>query len=178
MESIRKLRLDEVINTESLRRLNRVLRGDDAVNLSDDDIKTEFEDSSRNPFFSKFVLVGDDTNFYLGMASIFFQRISGKWIAEIHDVAVDENSRRRGFGEALVGFLVLTAQNFCDEHNVTVYLSLTSNPKKRVAANNLYTKLGFILAAKAEDNPLGTNLYKMVLRPSDNKDPIRILSFI
>ncbi|MBI4457839.1 GNAT family N-acetyltransferase, partial [Candidatus Uhrbacteria bacterium] len=93
-----------------------------------------------------------------GMAMIFFQRKPSGWLAEIHDVVVDESFRRRGVGEGLVRELMEVALEFSQTRNAKVTLTLTSKPS-RGAANPLYLKLGFVLVAKAEGES-GTNLYK------------------
>lgn len=99
----------------------------------------------------------------LGMGSIFFQKNLGRWIAEIHDIVVDNGKRRMGLGEKIVNRLIEEADNFTHLRNKPIKLYLTSRPG-RVAANKLYIKLGFVQVAKAKGE-WGTNLYKMVIRP-------------
>lgn len=55
----------------------------------------------------------------------------------IEDVVVGESHRGKGIGESLMNFAI----EFAKKKKVKL-LQLTSNPS-RVAANNLYTKLGF-----------------------------------
>lgn len=57
----------------------------------------------------------------------------------IEDVIVDENSRRRGIGEALMRHAIEMAREAGAEG-----VSLTSNPR-REAANQLYQSMGFEL---------------------------------
>lgn len=68
--------------------------------------------------------------------------------AWIEDVVVSESYRGQGIGKKLMDFAI----QFVKEQGVSL-LMLTSNPA-RVAANNLYVKLGF---EKKE-----TNVYRMV----------------
>jgi ribosomal protein S18 acetylase RimI-like enzyme len=97
----------------------------------------------------------------VGVATIFFQRNLARWIAEIHDVVVDEGSRGQGTGEELVRALLSIGETFSKERNTNVKVYLTSRPS-RVAANKLYQKLGFTLVAKATGD-WGTNLYKKMI---------------
>ena len=69
--------------------------------------------------------------------------------AWIEDVVVEEGLRGSGFGRQLMD----RALEFCREKGIaTVYL--TSNPK-RVAANSLYQRMGFVRKE--------TNMYKLEL---------------
>ncbi len=119
-----------------------------------------------NPNFHLFVAVDDQSKFpenYLGMGSIFFQRNLARWIAEIHDVVVDEPQRGKHIGEHITRALIATAQRFANERGQKIKLFLTSRPS-RVAANALYQKLGFVLVARSV-GVWGTNLYKMNIVP-------------
>ncbi|MEK9152717.1 MAG: GNAT family N-acetyltransferase [Patescibacteria group bacterium] len=98
-----------------------------------------------------------------GMATIFFQRNLTRWMAEIHDVVVDEPFRGQGIGERLTCELMDIALEFCQKRNIKLKLSLISRPSRK-AANGLYVKLGFVLVAKA-DGEWGTNLYKIIVEP-------------
>ena len=100
---------------------------------------------------------------FVGMATIFFQRNLGRWIAEIHDVVVDKNYRQRGIGKELVKKLIEHTRSFAKEHDVKLKLYLTSRPSREVA-NQLYVGLQFTLVAQAQ-GVWGTNLYKMILAP-------------
>lgn len=99
----------------------------------------------------------------VGMATIFFQRNIARYIAEVHDVVVDECYRGKGIGDALVRHTLACAHAFAQEHGEKIKLYLTSRPS-RVAANALYRNLGFVLVARA-DGDWGTNLYKIMIRP-------------
>ncbi len=129
--------------------------------------ETDFVDCLLNGNFHLFVAL-DDSKIYprnfAAMASIFFQRNLGRWIAEIHDVVVDEEYRGRGLGEKITLVLIEDVKRFAKIKNVKIKLYLTSRPS-RVAANKLYEKLGFILVAEARGE-WGTNLYKMIITPS------------
>ena len=97
------------------------------------------------------------------MASIFFQKNLGRWIAEIHDVVVDKEYRGRGLGEKITLVLIEDARRFAKVKKAQIKLYLTSRPS-RVVANKLYEKLGFELVAEACGEH-GTNLYKMTIAP-------------
>ena len=100
---------------------------------------------------------------FIGMGSVFYQRNLARWIAEIHDVVVVEAHRGHGIGQELVKTLLEDARTFAREKDVRIKLYLTSRPS-RIAANNLYLKLGFTQVAHATGG-WGTNLYKMMLAP-------------
>ncbi len=91
----------------------------------------------------------EDDGKIIGMATLFvFPSMSGKK-GTIEDVVVDEAHRGKGLGERLVRGLIEKARELGARK-----LDLTSSPK-RIAANKLYLKLGFV---KRE-----TNVYRMVL---------------
>lgn len=123
----------------------------------------DLQEALSNPHFY-FLAALNDNCAYMGMATIFFQRNLARWIAEIHDVVVDEQYRGMGIGKDLTIATMNTALLFAIERNVSLKLFLTSRPS-RVVANNLYRKLGFVLVAKAT-GPWGTNLYKIIVEPS------------
>ncbi|OGZ30519.1 MAG: hypothetical protein A3J00_03510 [Candidatus Niyogibacteria bacterium RIFCSPLOWO2_02_FULL_45_13] len=128
--------------------------------------ETEFVDCLLNGNFHLFVAVDDSKKYpdsFAAMASIFFQRNLGRWIAEIHDVVVDKEYRGRGLGEKITLALIEDAKRFAKVKNAKIKLYLTSRPS-RVVANKLYEKLGFELVAEARGEQ-GTNLYKMMITP-------------
>ncbi len=85
----------------------------------------------------------------VGLASLFvIHKIEAK-IGLIEGVVVDMKHRRQGIGKALVLTIIDQAKRLSLEH-----LDLTSNPT-RVAANNLYLKLGFVKRQ--------TNVYRLKL---------------
>jgi ribosomal protein S18 acetylase RimI-like enzyme len=110
------------------------------------------------------VLKDESGERYVGMGTIFFQCNLARWIAEIHDVVVDENFRGLHLGEKIIKSLLDVALQFSKSRNIKIKLFLTSRPS-RVAANALYQKLGFVLVAKAEGD-WGTNLYKIIVEPT------------
>jgi ribosomal protein S18 acetylase RimI-like enzyme len=124
----------------------------------------EFREALADPHFHFFIARDAETSKVVGMGSIFFQRNLVRWFAEIHDIAVDGEARGRGIGRAIVEKLIATAAEFAALRNQPIPVSLTSNPS-RVAANALYTKMGFLLVAAAE-GARGTNLYRLTVDPS------------
>ncbi len=126
--------------------------------------KSELQEALRNPNF--YLLIAEDSSQkypknFVGMGSIFFQRNLGRWIAEIHDIVVDENYRKRGVGTKIVVELVNVAKVFVRQKKNKVKLYLTSRPS-RVEANKLYLRIGFVQVAQAAGK-WGTNLYKMIV---------------
>lgn len=128
--------------------------------------KKELQEVLSDPLFYMFVAVDSnetESENYLGMATIFFRKNLARWIAEIHDVVVDEQSRGRGIGKLIINNILETARGFCKERNIKLILYLTCRPS-RTAANSLYARLGFVLVAKAHGE-WGTNLYKIIVDP-------------
>lgn len=123
----------------------------------------DLQEALSNPHFYFLAALNDNCD-YMGMATIFFQRNLARWIAEVHDVVVDEQYRGMGIGKDLTIATMNTALLFAIERNVSLKLFLTSRPS-RVVANNLYRKLGFVLVAEATGQ-WGTNLYKIIVEPS------------
>ena len=87
-------------------------------------------------FIARHVDFGDEI---IGMATLALYRVPTGLRAYIEDVVVEERARRRGVGEALTRACLDQAAQ-AGAHQVT----LTSNPK-RVAANQLYQRMGFEL---------------------------------
>jgi len=98
-----------------------------------------------------------------GMATIFFQRVASRWVAEIHDVVVDKQFRRRGVGELLLDRLLAEAERYANNFKEKIKVDLTSKPD-RIAANKMYKKAGFTLIATATKG--GTNLYRKIMTPT------------
>jgi ribosomal protein S18 acetylase RimI-like enzyme len=94
----------------------------------------------------------------VGMATVFLQRNLARWMAEIHDVVVDQQERGQGVGESLVQSLLALVDEFAVRKKSKIKVYLTSRPSRQ-AANALYIKLGFTLVAQSTGNR-GTNLYK------------------
>jgi len=125
--------------------------------------KGEMEEIVSNRNF--YLLVARDSNKKcIGMGTIFFQRNLARWIAEIHDIVVNETERGNGYGEEIARALMNVALEFSKVKECKLKLFLTSRPT-RVAANALYQKLGFVLVAKS-NGEWGTNLYKIIVEPT------------
>lgn len=99
----------------------------------------------------------------VGMGSVFLQRNLKKWIAEIHDIVVDELFREMGIGHRLIESLMGGVQQAANELDEEITLSLTSRPG-REEANRLYIKNGFALVSRSSCKR-GTNLYKKIIAP-------------
>jgi ribosomal protein S18 acetylase RimI-like enzyme len=90
----------------------------------------------------------DDDNFRLylikvdgkiaGMASLNYHRTLTKWAAYMEDVVLFPEFQGKGLGEKLVNHLDELAKD-----QGVKFIELTSHPR-RVAANALYEKLGFV----------------------------------
>ena len=74
-----------------------------------------------------------------GLLCLTVYRVTTGLRSIIEDVVVDENSRGRGIGKALVQYAIELADEAGAEG-----VSLTSNPKREVA-NQLYRSIGFEL---------------------------------
>lgn len=79
----------------------------------------------------------DDNNTVIGTATVVFIRIPTGIRAWIEDVIVDEKSRGKGVGTALIWHAIHTARV-----NGVEKVDLTSHPRREVA-NKLYSKMGF-----------------------------------
>lgn len=92
---------------------------------------------------------------FVGIGFIFFKKTYSHWLAEIHDVVVDETYQGQGIGTKLVEALIEKAQEFAALKKTSIQLSLTSRPGRKT--HDFYCKLGF---GKNE-----TNLYRMTIAP-------------
>ena len=109
--------------------------------------------------------VFEDSGELVGTGLLLFNRTLARWGGEMHDIVVHESCRKKGYGEALVKFLFDRAQQFANERQARLTLHWSCRPS-RVAANNLYLKLGATLVAVAkEGEESGTNMYKMKFFP-------------
>lgn len=97
----------------------------------------------------------------LGMASLYYKADSS--VAEIHEVVVDPRARGQHLGEQIVVMLIEHVQREATRRQVAVDLELSSKPK-RIAANRLYLKLGFVCILPAGEGRL-SNHYRMVIAP-------------
>ena len=75
----------------------------------------------------------------IAMGWIFPRQTALRRQAVIEDMVVDEAHRGKGYGEKILRALIAWAR----ENNIEV-IELTTNPA-RVAANNLYKKVGFVV---------------------------------
>ena len=88
---------------------------------------------------SNTVLIARDGGEIVGMLTLVMYRLTTGQRARIEDVVVDTRARGRGVGEALTREALRIAA-----HAKARSVDLTSNPD-RVAANRLYTRMGFEL---------------------------------
>lgn len=86
---------------------------------------------------SRVFVARDDRGAIVGTASLFIVETLQRRMGHVEDVVVDEASRGRGIGEALMAELIAWAKI-----QQLSRLDLTSNPK-RTAAHVLYLKFGF-----------------------------------
>lgn len=116
---------------------------------------------------------------FIGTATVFFRDLflSG-WIAEIHDVVVDEEKyRRQGYGRLLTQHIFDCVKTRAEKLGKPIKLMLTSAPQ-REEANAMYLKMGFTLIAEAtkyvkitavgnvnEYVEGATNLYQKIFHP-------------
>ena len=108
--------------------------------------------------------IGDE-KMVVGLGTVFFQRNLSGWIAEIHDIVVDEKHRGKKIGLRIVKALLVKIQEFADSKDQKIKTALTSRPE-RIAANSLYDKLGFELVAAAKGEN-GTNLYRKTINQTE-----------
>lgn len=94
----------------------------------------------------------------VGIARLAVQREGEVRIGVIHDLVVDREYYRRGIGTSLIHKAIELSSNF---HLESVEATLKP---ARVAANQLFSKLGFSLTATAHPRDEGgTNLYRLML---------------
>lgn len=96
------------------------------------------------------VLVAKENGVIVGMASMYLVHLLSGPDANVEDVVVDEAMRGRGIATMLMNRLIAIATK-----KKAGYIDLTSRPE-RVAANELYKKLGFKLRT--------TNVYRLSLQ--------------
>ncbi len=97
----------------------------------------------------------------IGMASLYYKADSS--VAEIHEVVVDPASRGQHLGEQIVTMLIEHARHESLRRRSPIELELSSKPK-RIAANKLYLKLGFVCIAPAGE-ARDSNHYRMAIAP-------------
>ncbi len=148
-------------NTDFIEGVNRLLS--QLFDASRQITKFDLQEALQNPKF--YLLIAQDSSQeypenIVGMGSIFFQRNVGRWIAEVHDVVVDENYRRRGIATKIMVELMDIVKNFAEQKKREVKVLLATNPW-RAEANELYLKLGFTQIAQATES--GYHFYKMMI---------------
>ncbi len=132
---------------EALADLNRLilqLRRDGANSQgSFDDLKAVVADANAVLFVAK------DGDKIIGSASLYKMRKLGRFGGYVEDVVVDDAYRGQGLGKQLMTAVIDAAK----EAGLG-YLYLTSRPDPdRVAAQRLYTKLGF--------EPVETDVFRL-----------------
>jgi len=133
-------------NKKSLKDINRLL-----AELSPESVQITLSFLNKLIKDKKvFLLVAIDNNHIIGMASLITAMSPTNIFGLIEDVVVDEKYRGKGLGRMLVERLIKQGKR-----QKLAQLKLTSK-KDRVAANNLYKKLGFVLKE--------TNSYRLKLR--------------
>jgi ribosomal protein S18 acetylase RimI-like enzyme len=138
------------INKFSVRVFNAVLRlipqlDSDAVLPTEKHFK-EILKSNRTYFF----MAELDNKEIIGILTIVTYDIPSGTKVWIEDVVVDESQRGKGFGKELMLFAV----DFSKSMGAKA-IELTSRPS-RIAANQLYQKLGFVIRE--------TNVYRYLLK--------------
>lgn len=130
--------------TEAINHLLKQLNPQARI-LSDEDEKEIINDTSNRIF----VVRESVGNKIIGMLTLII--INAQFVKKgiLEDIVVDENYRGKGIGAKLINEAISLAR-----HEKVSYIDFTSNPEK-VAANNLYQRLGF----KKRD----TNAYRIEL---------------
>ncbi len=95
------------------------------------------------------MVVAQEGQRIVGVATLYIQQKIGKRTSQIEDVVVDEEFRGQGIGKKLVQALIAAAKS-----RKVGTIHLTSRPE-RTAANSLYKKLGFALK---KTNPYSLHL--------------------
>ena len=88
---------------------------------------------------STFLYLAEEEGRYWGMLSLVIFRIPTGLRAWVEDVVVDKDARGKGIGKALSEYALMEANRMG-----VLSVDLTSRPS-RVAANQLYQKVGFQL---------------------------------
>jgi ribosomal protein S18 acetylase RimI-like enzyme len=101
---------------------------------SKDELKVILESQTTH-----FFVIENESDIIAGILTLCIYSIPSGTKAVIEDVVVDESSRGKGYGEALMRF----ALEYAGSKGAGA-VDLTSRPS-RVAANRLYHKLGFVL---------------------------------
>ena len=142
--------LQKKINADDTKNINKLLRQLSSMpkNITEDELRHICGQECMNLMVARDESRSSEP--IIGMASVIFYNITTGSKAIIEDVVVDASYRNRGIGKTLVKKLIEIAKN----KNIA-YIDLTSNPT-RIAANNLYRRLGFIQRT--------TNVYRLELQ--------------
>ncbi|MBI3631571.1 MAG: GNAT family N-acetyltransferase [Candidatus Staskawiczbacteria bacterium] len=128
-QSIVKYLQKNLVNFTELKELISQL--DSSANIKE----INFYRSLLNGYFSKKVIDGK----LIGVGWIYVRQTLLRKQAVLEDIIVDQNQRKKGYGEEITADLIRWAKE-----NGVEMIELTTNPL-RVAANTLYQKLGFKL---------------------------------
>ena len=117
----------------------------DAQELTDEHFQYLIGDPGTHLYVAK----RTEDGVIVAMATLVVYRIPYKMKAQIEDVIVDEEMRRKGVGKYIMNYAIEKAKEFGVKS-----LNLTSSPRKDIA-NKMYQNLGF----KLRD----TNAYRLDL---------------
>ena len=96
------------------------------------------------------LFMAEENNVLLGTLTLVFNKIPTGDKVWVEDVVVDDSARGKGVGIKLMEFAIAYVEDKGIKN-----INLTSSPD-RVAANNLYQKLGFVQRE--------TNVYRLTLK--------------
>jgi len=114
------------------------------------------EEIWHKPWLQLHLVIAVENEKIVGMASLCVSESLPKKFGKVEDVVVAKTQRGKQLGEKLISKLI----DIGKEKKLR-YIELTSKPT-RIAANNLYHKLGFELRAEAIGTK-GTNYYRLDL---------------
>lgn len=106
----------------------------------------------------------------IGMGTVCFFMSRQKVKAVIEDVVVHSDYRGRGIAKQIMQTLHHEITERSRRYDgVGVATTLTSKSSRK-EAHGLYESLGYVLIAKAVDNPDGTNLFMITITSRDEDD--------
>lgn len=129
--TIERLTSSDASTAEAIRLLIEQLTGRDST-FNEDDLRNTLQDSASRMFVMRL----NDT--IIGMITLGAYTCPTGHKVWIEDVVIDNKLRGRGLGQQLVEFAI----NYVKENLSPCSLMLTSRPA-RIAANELYRKMGF-----------------------------------
>ncbi len=136
-------------------------------------LSQDFFDALSQEEFTVYIVrhVDQPQGEFIGMATVFLRKLLRGWIAQIHDVVVDEKYARQGYGRLLTKRIFDYVQTMANKHRMPIKLSLTSKPD-RAKANAMYQSEGFEMIGECPRDPIstlhnksGTNLYRKIINP-------------